>query len=133
MEARIYHPKAPMICHDCGASTVTETYIVRNEIWDGVAHDVCSRLGCGWDGVARDVYSRPGCGGEFCNEERCSGELCVSCLEHRLGRRLTAEDFPMDIPLNWFGEAKSRRLQQRMGDALRMGALPLVADDDLLF
>jgi len=39
--------------------------------------------------------------------------LCVSCTEHRLGRKLTAGDFRRSAKVNFFGR-KSPRLQARM-------------------
>jgi hypothetical protein len=47
--------------------------------------------------------------------------LCIGCLEDRLGRQLTAEDFPDDIPMNFDSRQwRSERLQaRRKGDAAR--------------
>ncbi len=45
--------------------------------------------------------------------------LCIACLEHRLGRALTPQDFPAHIPLNtpeWSrAYDRSRLLRLRMG------------------
>jgi hypothetical protein len=61
-------------CHDCRTDTVTradlgEVYMVHNELW--------ARAGM----------------------EPNGGFLCIGCLERRLGRRLTPDDFT-DCPLN---------------------------------
>jgi hypothetical protein len=52
------------------------------------------------------------------------GRLCIRCLEARIGRRLTPEDFT-DCPANGTRMGKSARLRARLtgGQALsRMGA-----------
>jgi hypothetical protein len=41
------------------------------------------------------------------------GELCVDCLERRIGRRLRSDDFT-DAPINRCGEHQSLRLQDRI-------------------
>lgn len=53
------------ICDDCGVNTseIHEYYMVHDDIWRSVAGD------------------------------SLEGMLCIGCLEDRLGRRLTAEDF----------------------------------------
>lgn len=65
-------------CHDCGYLIATypqtgpsERYMVHDEVWADAAID------------------------------KNGGELCVPCLETRIGRPLTPEDFPTDIPINW--------------------------------
>jgi hypothetical protein len=55
---------ADWTCYDCGADTLSEYYMVWDEVW--------TKAG------ARDEFG-------FL--------LCVGCLERRLGRRLGAEDF----------------------------------------
>jgi hypothetical protein len=64
-------------CVDCGTETLptdgfrhSEWYIVADEVW---ADAGITKLG--------------GC-------------LCIGCLEERIGRQLTAADFPDDIPVN---------------------------------
>jgi hypothetical protein len=48
--------------------------------------------------------------------ERLGGCLCIGCLEARLGRRLTAADFPRDAPVNWVAPwtDHSDRLRDRL-------------------
>lgn len=75
-------------CKDCGENTLhtDEYYMVTNELWKEAA--------------------RPG--------EDGSGMLCIGCLEARLGRELTARDFP-PLPINgaaMFGQ--SGRLKARL-------------------
>jgi hypothetical protein len=57
-------------------------------------------------GVTSDLWRRYGVG---------KGMLCIGCLEERMGRELTPEDF-VDFPINTkeFGP-KSERLQNRLG------------------
>lgn len=43
------------------------------------------------------------------------GMLCIGCLEERLGRELTPDDFPTDLPVNEMGA--SIRLKERQGRA----------------
>jgi hypothetical protein len=62
-------PQANMSCEDCGTSTFGEYYMVHDEVWADT-------------GMAPD-----------------GGLLCVGCLERRLGRRLTPDDFT-SCPLN---------------------------------
>jgi hypothetical protein len=64
-------------CIDCGTDTLpiewgprAEYFIVTDEIW-----------------AAAGMTKTGGC-------------LCIGCLEARIGRQLTASDFPADIPLN---------------------------------
>lgn len=79
-----------MPCNDCGESTRDEYYMVKHELWP---------------------LNNPG-------RETEDGEfLCISCLENRLGRRLTPRDF-LDAPINrmnrgnWY---KTPRLCERIG------------------
>jgi len=67
-------------------------------------------LSAGWDHewfMVNDRVWRAGQG------ERPVRFLCVGCLEHRLGRRLTARDFKRGVRINFIGR-KSARLRQRM-------------------
>lgn len=50
------------------------------------------------------------------------GMLCVECLEERIGRTLTNEDFP-NLPVNSPGEVffQSERLLDRMGKSFSLG------------
>jgi len=42
------------------------------------------------------------------------GRLCIGCLERRLGRRLTRDDFEADNPANEVGHWQSLRLRDRL-------------------
>jgi len=63
-------------CVDCGTECLptddrrAEWYIVTDQVWAAAGID---KLG--------------GC-------------LCIGCLESRIGRQLTAADFPADVPVN---------------------------------
>lgn len=86
----------PSPCADCGADTTPCT----------------GKRGCRHAGkweyyaVTREIWARVGAG---------KGYLCIGCLEQRLGRMLTSEDFA-DYPVNWpspwdtarIAEAKNR-------------------------
>jgi hypothetical protein len=41
------------------------------------------------------------------------GCLCIGCLAKRLGRRLTAKDFPRNDPLNFIAVGTQRLLDRR--------------------
>lgn len=71
-------------CIDCGFNTMTEYYMVHNALW--------AEAGMKPDG----------------------GMLCIGCLEDRLGRTLTMNDFT-DAPVNHgYAEGYSPRLQARL-------------------
>lgn len=59
------------LCMDCGIDTNTEYYMVHDHIWRSITHGKGERYGF----------------------------LCLKCLERRLGRTLTAKDFP-ELPAN---------------------------------
>lgn len=47
-----------------------------------------------------------------------NGQLCIGCLEQRIGRKLNSRDFPINIPLNWcFTDDGSGRLKDRMTES----------------
>ena len=74
------------ICLDCGINTLTQTeeyYVVHDDVW------LASGL------------------------TKSAGMLCIGCLEERIGRELTAADFP-DYPINKGVFPHSTRLQLRM-------------------
>ena len=82
-------------CADCGQSTIGEGYRIRDEIWEQAL-------------AAKPVgpHAKQGV------------ELCIGCLEQRLGRQLTRADFD-DISWNLAPEMqkyKSPRLLQRLGN-----------------
>lgn len=78
-------------CLDCNVDTIAiaEYYMVSDDIW---ANSGVGPLGR-------------------------EGMLCIGCLEGRLGRRLTADDFT-DAPTNRCGR-RSERLLNRMLEAER--------------
>jgi len=75
----------PFICKDCGFNTLhgDEYYMVTNEAWK-----------------ASGLTSN-------------GGMLCIGCLETRLGRELTGEDFP-DYPINRGVFGMSARIKARI-------------------
>ena len=82
------------ICLDCGCDTYNwEYYSVHKELW---------RLA-----FKKELEK---------GIDRTCGMLCIGCLEKRIGKKLTKEDF-RDCPLNrgedW--HTKSSRLQDRLG------------------
>ena len=79
-------------CFECGVDTIKigEFYGVRNDVW---------MVACPWTNAE---LVAPGF--DF---------LCIGCLEARLGRTLTPEDF-VDTPLNRM-EPRSDRLRSRLG------------------
>ena len=72
------------LCADCGTDT-----IVSREIYL----------------VTPDLWAAAGVGRGF---------LCVGCFEARLGRHLTPDDFPPEVPINRSGRPRSARLRSRM-------------------
>jgi hypothetical protein len=83
-EAHLAHPN----CADCGLDTLEagEWYMVHDEIWDEI---------WAWD----DVLSRQ--------------ILCIGCLEKRIGRRLTGNDFtyaPINNPPGFMSDRMRDRL-----------------------
>ena len=57
---------SPRKCDDCGNNLAAnhEFYMVKNEIW------------------------------EEAGKENGEGDLCINCLEDRIGRKLNSKDFP---------------------------------------
>ena len=86
-------------CHDCRAIlAVRSTGLSR-------ALD-----GSGWDNdwfMVKDSVWRSSQRGGKCRF------LCVGCLEHRIGRKLAADDFSRSAKVNFVGE-KSAKLRRRM-------------------
>lgn len=76
-------------CVDCGSDTIigNEYYMVTDEVWLGSGMKHGHRSGDGY--------------------------LCIGCLEERIGRALTREDFP-DYPVNTSQDTRSARLQARL-------------------
>jgi hypothetical protein len=93
-----YHVKlrqyTKCICVDCkvdtGAGGNGEFYMVKNAVWQAAGMDPTD-----------------------CPENYRRFYLCIGCLEERLGRRLTPEDF-LDCPLN-HRPSQSARLNDRLG------------------
>ena len=73
------------MCVGCGQSTLGEFYRLRDHIWAGAN---CNATGA---------------------------ELCIGCVDERLGRRLTREDFD-NVPANFDRTIpKRQRLLYRLG------------------
>jgi hypothetical protein len=80
------HSYADADCEGCGMDTMAEFYMLHDQVWALV------------------------------NEPAYGAMLCVGCVESRIGRRLTPEDFNWDIPLNHQSPHRSTmRLNERMG------------------
>jgi hypothetical protein len=90
----------PKPCRDCGVDcwALGEMYMLRDPVWQQAAGPVY--LVYDYSGTLID---RTGPGVCF---------LCVGCVELRLGRELTREDFTA-APVNW-SEGKSDRLARRL-------------------
>lgn len=73
-------------CLDCGVNTLSidEYYMVQFGLWDKATSS------------AR------------------SGMLCIGCLETRIGRTLTSEDF-IEAPINYGFFGASQRMRDRLG------------------
>jgi hypothetical protein len=56
--------------------------------------------------VHDEVWARTGLGGD-------DGQLCIGCLEKRIGRRVGPGDF-IDAPINQIGMDRSLRLESRL-------------------
>ena len=83
-------------CHDCDAILTVRPY--------GVA------FGTDWSGdwfMVKDSVRRRGQ-----RDDKCRF-LCVGCLEHRIGRKLSADDFRRSAKVNFEGQ-KSAKLRHRM-------------------
>ncbi len=83
-------------CLDCGEPTYrdglpSEWYMVHDDIW---AQSGAPTRGV-MDNRTRGYY------------------LCIGCLEQRLGRQLTAADFP-DYPVNQLRACNTARLNNRL-------------------
>jgi hypothetical protein len=71
---------------------------------------------CDPDGFPVEGFERYKVHDEVWKAARGEGWLCVGCLEERLGRRLTPDDFPAHLPIN--NEPcglRSKRLCGRIG------------------
>lgn len=73
-------------CVDCSVNTssIDEYYMVQFDLWNSVM-----------------VHQN-------------SGMLCIGCLEDRIGRKLTPEDF-IDAPINYGCFGMSERFKDRAG------------------
>lgn len=73
-------------CVDCEVNThfINEYYMVQFELWNSVT-----------------IHQN-------------SGMLCIGCLEDRLGRELTTEDF-IEAPINYGCFGWSERMKNRLG------------------
>jgi hypothetical protein len=88
-KARRDRSRAPPWCADCGVNTlaVGEWYMVNDKLWEAA-----SRFGKIWE---ESFY------------------LCIGCIELRLGRRLTPDDFT-NVPVNDPDKFSSGRLRDRL-------------------
>jgi hypothetical protein len=83
--------KRSLRCADCQVDTgaTGEWYMVRDAVWERA-----------WPGTSQPDYVRT-------YDEPCRYILCIGCLEARLGRELTRQDFVMG------GNYGSARLRDR--------------------
>jgi hypothetical protein len=83
-------PLVVTACADCSVGTITlgEWYMVHDDVWDAA-----------WNGRCKWWQSLPG-----------QQVLCIGCLEKRIGRTLTREDF-IDAPIN---DPNQKRVSERM-------------------
>jgi hypothetical protein len=89
-------------CLDCGGDTsaIREYYMVIDAVWEAAGQIPLSRR--------RQQTAEE-------QETRQRAFLCIGCLESRIGRRLTADDFT-DVSINRRGEYwYSARLWDRLG------------------
>jgi hypothetical protein len=88
------------LCHDC------DMVLAVRQAGLGAALG----LGGGWDNdwfmVKDRVWHR-------CQRAGKCRFLCVGCLEHRIGRKLLADDFSRSAKVNFVGQ-KSAKLRRRM-------------------
>lgn len=66
-------------CMECHVNTLgtSHYYMVRNELW-------------------KEITSK-----KFKGHLHEKGMLCLNCVEKRLGRKLTLDDFDLNIPVNY--------------------------------
>jgi hypothetical protein len=86
--------KEPTICDDCGIDTTPCT----------------GKRGCRHKGKWEWYMVWP----ELWEQAGSARYLCIGCLEQRLGRRLFAEDFNPDLPVNWLSPWNTPRLDNRL-------------------
>jgi hypothetical protein len=79
-------------CADCGGGTHGEWYMVKESVWQ-----------LAWIGRRKSYH------GKIPGQEI----LCIGCLENRIGRTLTRQDFT-DAPINNPNSHISRRLRDRL-------------------
>lgn len=83
MKAHIPHVKYNWLCYDCNEDTWDEYYMIRDPLW------------------VLATISKP------------AHLLCIGCVEHRLGRKLTKADFT-NAPINDLNMGHSDRLLNRL-------------------
>lgn len=88
------------LCADCAIDTgrIDEYYMVQFELWETV--------------VPADIRNR---------------QLCIGCLEARLGRQLVSTDF-IEAPVNYTDD-KSERLLNRLGTHFRALDFPITSEE----
>jgi hypothetical protein len=86
----IWHRKWRPFCADCGVDVhlIDEYYSVCNDVWNQA-----------WIGRYRSPIG--------------DGQLCIGCLEARLGRTLASDDF-IAVPINDTAVPMSDRLRDRL-------------------
>ena len=104
-------------CIDCGINTApgTETReAVDNMLRAGALRADPDKLGMCHYGERTEVYIVHNKVWEQAGMKPYGGCLCIGCLETRLGRRLTPDDFPRRHPFNSL--PGTERLLDRRGD-----------------
>jgi len=98
-------------CIDCGVDTsnlsgICEYYSINNAVWcEAVGFDPMVVL----DKNGSYFY-------DYIDEVQNVGQLCLGCLELRIGRKLEPDDFT-DAPINYGSKAfeRSDRFKDRLG------------------
>jgi hypothetical protein len=87
-------------CLDCKTACLPD-YMVKNHVWDQAVPDY-KHLKTVLKEQFPGTESPPlGCSAWAKNwDHRACVQLCFECLEQRLGRSLTIEDFDLQIPVN---------------------------------
>lgn len=86
-------------CIDCGINTAPGL-LNREEMEQAFAADWNNQGIEQTIGELSEVYTVKPAVWKAAEMEPMAGCLCIGCLERRLGRRLTARDFPRNDPLN---------------------------------
>lgn len=103
-------------CKDCGVDVheINEySYMVTYKTWADAGNPRPSRHDCD---IARMLWEAGVIDESQLNRHWDSGgKLCIECLEKRLARKLTPDDFNWNVPITNMGsEFGSDRLRDRM-------------------